>query len=608
MSCSEAPKESYVDVLIIGAGPAGVMCANALVQAGVNVRIIDKRPEGLMAGQADGCQPRTLEILHSYDSTLSEKIFRRGEILYKTTFYNPRPGGHGGIQKTSNAVSINAPTARWEYSVNLHQGGIEGVLLEAMAEKGSRVERSTVPTAIELSQLPEDLQNPTAYVAKVTLRNFERAEDDLEIVHAKFILGSDGAHSWVRKTLGISMEGDNTDSIWGVIDMVPDTDFPDFRTKSFIHSDHGTVFIIPRENDMIRVYIQQGLDSVVIDPATGRADKSRTSPEKLMEQGQKILQPYRMEIKDGKVVWWTVYMVGQRVAEKYSTDERAFIAGDACHTHSPKAGQGLNASMGDTHNLAWKVAYVLQGWSPLSLLKTYESERRTYAQELIDFDKSFSKLFSDRPRTEVHQNGVTHEQFLGAFKTASGFTSGMAIRYKPSSIVNDKHQSVAANLVVGERMLPHVFIRAASSQPIEIHDMLPADTRFKILVFAGNMADVADRAKLEALGEELNKPESFMRRYGRSEGGKWQVFDLVCFSAATKDAVDFPEFFRWHWTKALLDDTDMHERFGGGGYAKFGIDEHAGAIVVVRPDGYIGIVVPLEDVAFLGSYFAAFLQ
>ena len=115
----------------------------------------------------------------------------------------------------------------------------------------------------------------------------------------------------------------------------------------------------------------------------------------------------------------------------------------------------------------------------------------------------------------------------------------MAIRYGPSSIVNVAHQSVASNLIMGERMLPHVFLRAASSQPIELHDMLPADTRFKILIFAGNMADVADRARLEALGEELDMPESFLRRYGRREGGKWQVFDLVCFSAATKGAVGF---------------------------------------------------------------------
>ena len=88
-------------------------------------------------------------------------------------------------------------------------------------------------------------------------------------------------------------------------------------------------------------------------------------------------------------------------------------------------------------------------------------------------------------------------------------------------------------------MLPHIFIRAASSQPIQVYDLLPADTPSEILVFAGNMADNTDCAKLAALGEDFNKPESFLQRYGRSDSGKWQVFDLVCFSAATKDAVGF---------------------------------------------------------------------
>ncbi|KAM5541473.1 hypothetical protein V8D89_005027 [Ganoderma adspersum] len=424
------------------------------------------------------------------------------------------------------------------------------------------------------------------------------------------IVEDKGAHSWVRKNLSIHMEGDNTDSIWGVVDMVPDTDFPDFRAQSFIHSHEGTLFIIPRENDLVRLYIQQSPDSDVVDPTTGRADKSRTSAEKLLEQGRKILRPYRMEMKDGKVAWWTVYVVRQRVAERYSLDERAFIAGDACHTHSPKAGQGMNASMGDTHNLAWKVVYVLRGWSPLSLLKTYESERRKYAQELIDFDKWWSKLFHGKPRTEENQDGVTHEQFLNAFKTVGGFTSGIAIRYGTSTFVDATHQTLASSLVIGERMPPHVFIRAASAQPIEVQDMLPADTRFKILVFAGNISDDSDRAKLQALADDLSKPESFLRRYGRGDVGKWEVFDVLCFSSGKKDRVgylDFPEFFRSHYSKALLDDEDMHGRSGGGGYAKYGIDERAGAIVVVRPDGYIGTVAPLDGVPFLNAYFAAFL-
>nr|VWP01573.1 STE/STE11 protein kinase [Ganoderma boninense] len=289
--------------------------------------------------------------------------------------------------------------------------------------------------------------------------------------------------------------------------------------------------------------------------------------------------------------------------------------------------------MGDTHNLAWKIVYVLRGWSPLSLLKTYESERRTYAQELIDFDKWWSQLFHGKPRTEENQDGVTHEQFLSAFKKVGGFTSGIAICYGPSALVDTTHQSLAPNLPIGERMLPHVFIRAASAQPVEVHDVLPADSRFKILVFAGNVADDGGCAKLQGLADDLRKPENFLMRYGHGDVGTWAVFDVLCFSAAKKEKVgylgeqclsslrrpkaislrrlpalpDFPEFFRPHYSKVLLDDEDMHGHSGGGGYAKYGIDEHAGAIVVVRPDGYIGTVAPLDGVPFLNAYFAAFL-
>ena len=90
--------------------------------------------------------------------------------------------------------------------------------------------------------------------------------------------------------------------------MVPDTDFPDIRVHSIVHSPHGTVFTIPREDDQVRVYIQQDADADVFDPATGRVDKNRTNPEKILAQAHKILKPYQLDAKDGKVTWWTVYV------------------------------------------------------------------------------------------------------------------------------------------------------------------------------------------------------------------------------------------------------------------------------------------------------------
>ncbi len=127
---------------------------------------------------------------------------------------------------------------------------------------------------------------------------------------------------------------------------------------------------------------------------------------------------------------------------------------------------------------------------------------------------------------------------FSVYQKAGGFASGIGIRYAPSSIVDNTHQAVSANLIVGERVLPHIFLRVANSEPIEVHDMLPADTRFKILVFAGDLSDHSDRAKLEALGEELNKPENFLRRYGRGDVGQWEVFDVMCFTSAKKDKID----------------------------------------------------------------------
>ena len=201
-----------------------------------------------------------------------------------------------------------------------------------------------------------------------------------------------GAHSWVRKTLGITLDGEQTglccplllryvlliigdiciDYIWGVVDMIPETDFPDIRCKTAVHSNNGSCMIIPREGDLIRLYIQLS-DKDVLDPATRRVDKSKMGPEKLLEVAKKSFHPFEISAK-GDFDWWTLYIsmwnavfwsrpersgliraltVGQRVANQFSVHERVFIAGDACHTHSPKAGQGMNASMNDTHNLGW---------------------------------------------------------------------------------------------------------------------------------------------------------------------------------------------------------------------------------------------------------------
>lgn len=599
---------SEVDVLIIGAGPAGLMAANALANARVNVRIIDKRSAMVTAGQADGISPRTIEVFQSYG--IGERLLREGCQVHLAAFYNPGP--NGGIIRTGRAPDVTAPTARYPFELALHQAGIEAIFLDSMKNLGVEVERSTVPTKIELSSDEELLKDPQSYPVQVTLDHLDTTEGpSTEVVKAKYVLGSDGAHSWVRRTFNIAMDGEQTDFIWGVLDMVPDTDFPDIRNKALIHSNNGSCLMVPREEDRIRIYMQL-TDKQVINPETGRVDKERMGPPQLLDVAQKSLYPFKLEPTNG-INWWTLYIIGQRVASQYSIKDRIFIAGDACHTHSPKAGQGMNASMNDAHNLAWKLAYVLRGWSNMSLLSTYESERRKYAQDLIAFDKQFSTLFSGKPRTEEFSDGVSHDEFLGAFQTFGGFTSGIGVHYSPSVAVKDKYQSLASKLVIGERVPPQIFIRAADAWPYEIQDLLPSDFKFKLMIFTGDYNKPEQKAKVKVLAEGLEKPGSFYNRYAPLSTGKAaasQRFGLITIWDGKKEEVNFydiPAVLRPHWSQVLIDDVDCTDKMGGNGYEYYGISPE-GAVVVVRPDGYVGTVAPLDALDEIEGYFAGFME
>ncbi|KAF7964521.1 hypothetical protein HWV62_6261, partial [Athelia sp. TMB] len=527
-------------------------------------------------------------------------------------FYNP--DAHGGIQRVARKADVSDLSARYPFKVKLpgsmyvkamlmeykatrHQGGIEAIFLDALKDIGHVVDRQTVPVSMHLSKDEAELRDSSTYPVQMVLQHLND-EAARETVHAKFVVGTDGAHSWVRKSLGIAMEGIQTEYIWGVLDLIPETDFPDVRNRCVIHSNNGSCMIIPREGDGIRLYVQLS-DTDVIDPTTGRVDPKKMGPNELLE----------------------------RVASQFSASERIFIAGDACHTHSPKAGQGMNASMSDSHNLgtslflcimqkaddicfnaAWKLAQVLRGTAHMSLLQTYELERRKFAQDLISFDRKFSALFSSKPRSKDNDDGVSHEEFFEAVKTFGAFTSGIGIHYPDSVIVNSKHQVIAKNVTIGQRMPPQVLLRAADGRPIELQDLLPSDTRFKILVFAGDTTESSQRAKLERLAEELGNPKSFLSLFSYS--GKWEsTFDIITISSGKIEGVEYtdvPELFRSHWSKIFVDDQDMLGRQGGRAYENLGISS-AGAVVAVRPDGYVGLVFPFDAVRDADEYFASFM-
>ncbi|MBE3050190.1 FAD-dependent monooxygenase [Candidatus Bathyarchaeota archaeon] len=300
-----------------------------------------------------------------------------------------------------------------------------GVLPESITiDEASVEDDDAYPVTVALRQLseeestPEQKQTGSKAVSDGLFRsNLLDADDqdefllkkvkergaESEVVHAKYVIGADGARSFTRRQLGLELEGEATDHIWGVLDIIPITDFPDIRMRCAIHSaEHGSLMIIPREKKMVRLYIQ--LKEVTPDPTTGRADTSKITPETILGAAQKIISPYKLDYE--YCDWWTAYQIGQRIGDKFDSHERVFLAGDAVHTHSPKAGQGMNIAMQDSFNLGWKVALAAKKMAPRSILKTYQAERRRVAQELIEFDHRFSRLFSGRPAKDVMDEEV----------------------------------------------------------------------------------------------------------------------------------------------------------------------------------------------------------
>ncbi|KAI1325414.1 FAD binding domain-containing protein [Xylariaceae sp. FL0255] len=708
-----ASPPSEVDVLIIGAGPAGLMLALWLSRLGVLTRIVDKRTDKIFSGQADGFQARTLEILDSFG--VGERVWKEANHMMEVNFWNPDVEGR--IKRNHRAPNNIQGLSRFTECV-LHQGRMEQFFLdgiEASYPLGAnddykiKVERMVMPTSLEIDE--KSVDDDDAYPLTVTLRHVTEEEamptqrlsnmaDGLfrsnisggdgdagvvtdpvsdangsgngngvsreEVVKAKYVVGCDGAHSWTRKTLGeeFEMHGEMTDSIWGVLDIVPITDFPDIRTRCIIHSaSSGSLMIIPRENKLVRCYIQL----TEVSAGGGRVDRSKITPDVIFKAAQTIISPYTLDYH--YCDWWTAYQIGQRVGDKFSKLDRVFLTGDAVHTHSPKAGQGMNVSMQDAYNLGWKIGLVCKKVLNRSILSTYEVERKDIAKQLIAFDQKFSRLFSGRPAKDImDETGVSMVELSKAFDMSHMFTSGIGVNYKASALVSkpetpdqeavvssesanlkspatltaqlqgndndDGHgnPSLAKNCVPGTRFPSFKVLAQSDARSWEFHHKMPSDGRFRIVVFAGNITDPARKEKANALGKWLD--EVLLPKYPRlklpaTSGFKFQTVEasvihvLLLHSADRRDVEilrdlhaayhPFDARLGWDYDRVYTDGIGYSLANGGdsGGrsaYEGYGVDPDVGALVVVRPDGYVGLVTGLDDWDGVGRWFGGVLR
>jgi len=380
------------------------------------------------------------------------------------------------------------------------------------------------------------------------------------------------------------------------------------------------VLIIPREGGyLVRFYIE--LDQ--LNPDQHLTTKDITT-DQLIAAANRIIHPYALDVRD--IAWWSVYEIGQRLCDKFddvphdavtSRFPRVFIAGDACHTHSAKAGQGMNVSMQDTFNLGWKLAAVLQGKSSANLLHTYSAERHAIAKQLIDFDREFAKMFSAPPKASASAEGegVDPEEFQSYFVAKGRFTAGTATQYKPSLICAEPtFQHLATGFPIGMRFHSAPVVRLADAKPVQLGHAARADGAWRVYVFADSRDPQDPVSRIAALGKFLDSDASPIKRYTPRGADIDSVIDVrAIFQQSHRDlALDaMPQFLLPRKGQFRLIDYEKmfcpDLKAGTDIFAMRGVNRDQGCMVVVRPDQYVAHVLPLDGCDGLAEFFAGFM-
>ncbi|MBD8043331.1 FAD-dependent monooxygenase [Arthrobacter sp. Sa2BUA2] len=598
----ELPAE--VDVLIVGSGPAGMLAAAQLSQfPDITTRIVERRPGRLVIGQADGIQARSVETFQAFG--FAEEIIAEAYRITEMCFWRPDPENPENIVRSGRALDDPAGISEFPHLI-VNQARVLDYFARFMANSPARMKPDYGYEFVDL-----EVDDDAEYPVSVTLRRTAGEDEGTErTVKAKYVVGCDGARSKVRQSIGSTLAGDAANHAWGVMDVLASTDFPDIRTKCAIQSSNGgSILHIPREGGhLFRMYVDLGEV-----PEGDNGAVRQTSIEEIIAKANAILHPYTLDVRN--VAWHSVYEVGHRLTDRFddvlpeqvgTRTPRVFITGDACHTHSAKAGQGMNVSMQDGFNIAWKLGHVLDGRSPESLLSTYSAERQVVAKNLIDFDKEWSTLMAKKP--EEFENPSDLEDF---YVSTAEFPAGFMTEYTPSMLIGEaEHQNLATGFPIGKRFKSAPVMRVSDTNPVQLGHLAKADGRWRIYVFA-DTARAGEASKVAALADWLqDAPDSPLAATpAGADRDAW--FDVKVIYQQDHHGIDInavPAVFKPEVGPFRL--TDLGKVFGADPEADIfdqrGLDR-GGVMVVVRPDQYVANVLPLSATAELGEFFAPLL-
>ena len=604
------PLPEQVDVLIVGCGPAGLCLAAQLSQfPEIDTLIIDQKPGPIEKGQADGINTRTMEMFQAFG--FAETVKRESCWVNQTSFWMPDPDNRSQIKRAGRVQDVADDSSEMPHTL-INQARVHELFLRVMRNSPSRLEPDYNWALSELQIEAGGDDHPVT----VTLKNTGENEVQTATIRANYVIGCDGARSTVRQQIGCELTGEVAHQAWGVMDILANTDFPDVRQKCLVaSSNEGNMLILPREGGyLFRLYVE--LDKLNPDE---RVSNRNFSEQDMIAAANRIVQPYSFDVKE--VVWWSIYEIGHRLTDRFddvSVEEtanrtpRVFIAGDACHTHSPKAGQGMNVSMQDTFNLGWKLAHVFQGRAGPELLHSYSKERWVEARRLIDTDQEWARIMSAAPG-ESELDGGDEPRIIRQFKENLEFTGGNAVKYDSSDLVAEPtHQSLAAGLEIGRRFHSAPVVRLTDAMPMQLGHVAEADGRWRIYLFAGKTDSSTEGSAIHRLADWLEcDPDSPVVKYTRKDEDIDALFDVRAVFQQTFDQLDYenmPSLLRPRTGRLGLQDYEkvfcVDHKGAGDIFDMRGINRDKGCMVVVRPDQYTANVLPLDSRGELAEFFA----
>ena len=357
------PSAKPAEVLIVGAGPTGLVLALWLVRLGVAVRIVDKAAEPGTTSRALAVQARTLEFYRQLG--LADAVIARGHEVSAVNLWVAR-------RKVAHAVfgDMGAGISPYAYAFILPQDEHERLLLDRLRDAGVTVERETELLAFE--------EHGDRIVARL-----QRAVGQPDTCEAAFVAGCDGAHSRVRETLSIGFGGGTYEHLFYVADV---------EARGPVMN--GDIHVALDPTDFLAVFpLKGGVRARLVGTVRDEVEAADRDEHLTWDDvSTRVLEWMRIDVE--RVNWFSTYRVHHRVADRFRSG-RAFLLGDAAHVHSPVGGQGMNTGIGDAVNLGWKLAAALQRRADDRILDTYEPERIAFARRLVETtDRAFTAVTS----------------------------------------------------------------------------------------------------------------------------------------------------------------------------------------------------------------------